>query len=501
MNKAVFVAVPIVVLGAAAAAIPWYAGSQYERAVRAQVSELSRLPQLPLNVTLVRYSRGWLSSEAVVRFTLKAQPGLFLDLRQQISQWPDPNSGWLRVRSLPEWSGPVKAALDYYFDGQPALSFDSVIGFDGSGKTTVTSPAFNKPSQHDPAATVSWGGLQGALLEGADRRWTMHATAPHLQVEGGEAAGGMKTLTFDTKWGSGGQTADWQGETKLALAELRFSGAREQLELKDMSWAAYQRSSGDNVSLGYAVRVGEGSSAKAGETTNSFSNAVLELEFDQISKKALTSYIEGMRSAQEVASTQDHLAGDKMLDLFAELLRGSPVVRLKQLGVETPSGAVSAQATVTFDGRNLTDVRPSPELLARLQGKGHVDIASGLLRAQLQRKTRPQVEVALQQQGAQPNEENIKALSEKLTEAQLKSLTDNGILRLNGTNFTLEAELAGGQVLLNGQPASQVFGGLMAPSLPHPQPIGASRPDPRAALETSGALSLAQVRPPAPEAR
>src|SRR5262249_17500060 len=112
MNKAIFVGLPVVVLGAAAAAIPWYAGSQYERAVRAQVSELSRLPQLPLNVTLVRYSRGWLSSEAVVRFTLKAQPSLFLDLRQRISQWPDPNSGWLRVHSLPEWSGPVKAALD-----------------------------------------------------------------------------------------------------------------------------------------------------------------------------------------------------------------------------------------------------------------------------------------------------------------------------------------------------------------------------------------------------
>lgn len=501
MNKAIFIAVPVVVLGVAAAAIPWYAGSQYERAARAQVSELSRLPQLPFNVTLVRYTRGWLSSEAVVRFTLKAQPNLFLDLRQQISQWPHPNSGWLRVRSLPEWSGPVKAALDYYFDGQPALSFDSVIGFDGSERTTLTSPAFKKPSQHDPAAIVSWGGLQGALLEGADRKWTMHASAPHLQVEGGEAAGGMKAFTFDTRWGSGATTADWQGETKLSLGEVRFSGAHERLELKDMSWAAYQRSSGENVSLGYALRVREVTSAKAGETANSFSNAVLEIELDQISKQALTRYIDGMRSAQQAGSTQDHPAADKMLDLFAELLRGSPVVRLKQLGVETPSGAVSAQATVTFDGSNLTDVRLSPELLNRLQGKGHVDIASALLRSQLQRKTRPQVEVALQQQGTQPNEDNIKALSEKLTEAQLKSLTDNGILRLNGSNFTLEAELAGGQVLLNGQPASQVFGELMGPSLPREQPTRATRPDPRAALEASRALSLAQARPPTPAMR
>jgi len=501
MNKAVFIVVPVVVLAAAAAVIPWYAGSHYERALRAEVNELSRLPQLPLNVTLVRYSRGWLSSEAVVRFTLKAEPNLFLDVRQQISQWPDPNSGWLRVRAVPEWSGPVKAALDYYFDGQPALSFDSVIGFDGREKTILTSPAFKKPSHHDPAAMVSWGGLQGALLEGADRRWSMHASAPHLQVEGGEAAGGLKALTFDTEWGAGGATADWQGEAKLALAEFRFSGAHQRLELKDMSWATYQRSSGENISLGYAVRVGEGSSARAGETTESFSNAVLELEFDQINKKALTKYIESMRSARQGGHEQDHLAADKMLDLFAELLRGSPVVRLKRLGVETPSGAVSAQATVTFDGSNLTDLRLSPDLLGRLQGKGHVDIGGGLLRSQLQRKTRPQVEVALQQQGAQPNEENIRALSEKLTEAQLKSLTDNGVLRLNGTHFTLEAELAGGQILLNGQPASQVFGELMGPSLPREQPTRASRLDHRAALEAPSALPLAQARPLAPAVR
>src|SRR5262244_3384008 len=109
MNKAVFIAVPVVVLAVAAAAVPWYVGNQYERQVRDEVSELSRAVQSPLNVMLVRYNRGWLSSEAVVRFTLRAEPQLFLDVRQQISQWPEPSSGWLRVRSLPEWSGPVKA--------------------------------------------------------------------------------------------------------------------------------------------------------------------------------------------------------------------------------------------------------------------------------------------------------------------------------------------------------------------------------------------------------
>ena len=503
MNKVVFVAAPICILAAAAAAVPWYLGAQHEHAMRAEVSKLSSRAQFPLNVTVTHYDRGWLSSAAVVRLTLKAEPSVYLDVRQEISQWPDPRAGWVRVRSLPQWDGPAKAVLDYYFGGQPALTVDSVVGFDGSGKTTFSSPAFSKPSQHDPAAKVSWGGLQGTMLLGADQRWVASATMPHLAVEGGDTQGGIKTLKFDASWDLRGTAADWQGETKLALAEFRFSGPREQVAMRDVSGAAYQRSTGDNVSLGYVLSVGEGSSARAGEAGDSFSNAVLDLEFDQISKKALAKYLDDLGNTEHLAA-QDQQATQMMMDLAAELLRGSPVIRLKKLGVETPSGAVSAQATVSFDGTNLADTRFSPELLNWLKAKANVEIATGLLRSQLQRKARPQVEVVLQQQGAQRTEENIQALSDKLTEAQLKNLTDNGILRLNGASFTVEAELAGGQVTVNGQPANRLFGGIMAPQIPVEQPTPSARPELRAGINPSGPLSLVQgaaPQSPAPPAR
>jgi uncharacterized protein YdgA (DUF945 family) len=497
MNKVVFVAVPVCVLAAAASAVPWYLGAQHEHAMRAEVSKLSSRAQFPLNVTITHYERGWLSSAAVVRFTLKAEPSLYLDVRQEISQWPDPQTGWVRVRSLPEWNGSAKAALDYYFGGQPALTIDSVVGFDGSGKTTFSSPAFSKPSQHDPAAKVSWGGLQGTMFLGADQRWVATATMPHLAVEGGDIQADIKTLKFDASWDLRGTAADWQGETKLALAEFRFSGPREQVAMSDVSGAASQRSTGDNVLLGYVLRVGAGSSAKAGEAQDSFSNAVLDLEFDQINKKALAKYMDNLGNAEHLATaSQDQHTTQMMMELAAELLRGSPVIRLKKLGVETPSGAVSAQATVSFDGSNLADIRFSPELLSRLKAKGNVEIAARLLRSQLQRKARPQVEVVLQQQGAQSTEENIQALSDKLTEAQLKNLTDNGILRFSGTNFTVEAELADGQVLVNGRPANQLFGGIMAPPIPVEQPKPSSHPELRAAINPSGPLSLVQGEAP-----
>jgi uncharacterized protein YdgA (DUF945 family) len=180
------------------------------------------------------------------------------------------------------------------------------------------------------------------------------------------------------------------------------------------------------------------------------------------------------------------------MDLAAELLRGSPVIRLNKLGVETPFGAVSARATVSFDGSNLTETRFSPELLSRLQAKGNVEIAASLLRSQLQRKVRPQVEVALVQQGAQSTEENIKAVSEKVADAQLKSLTDTGILRANGTNFTVEAECVAGQVLVNGQPISALFGGILSPAPATERPPRPLRTDLQAGVVPTWPLSLAQ---------
>jgi len=492
MNRLALVAVPAGILAAAACALPWYLGMQTEQAMRAEVSRLASSAQFPLNVTFMRYDRGWLSSAAVTRFTLKAEPSLFLDVRHEISHLPQPRTGWVRVRSVPQWNGEMKAVLDHYFSGQPALTVDSTFGFDGSRKTTFSSPAFNQPLRDAPGAKLSWGGMQGTISVGADERLVASATAPHLTLQGGDTQAGIKTLRFDASWEMHGPAADWQGETKVALDELRFSGPRDQVAMKDLSGAAYQRSKGESVLLGYALRVGAGSSAKAGEVENSFSNAVLDLEFDQINKKALAKYLDEMRASDPAASPPSGFASQTMLDLAGELLRGSPVIRLKKLGLETPSGAVSAQATVSFDGSNLTEIRFSPELLGRLQAKGNVEIAASLLRAQLQRKVRPQVEVALVQQGAQSTEENIRALSERLTDAQLRSLTDTGILKSSGTNFTVEAEFTSGQVLVNGQPANQLFGAILVPPSPAERPQRPSHPDLQAGIIPERPIALAQ---------
>jgi uncharacterized protein YdgA (DUF945 family) len=495
MNKLALVAVPIGILAAAACSVPVYVGAQTEQAMRAEAIRLTGSAQFPLNVVYTRYDRGWLSSSAVSRLTLKAEPDIYLDVRHEISHLPDPRVGWVEVRSVPQWSGPAKAMFEHYFGGQPALTVDTVIGFDGSRQTVFSSPPFSKAMQDAPAAKLTWGGMQGKVFVGADHRLVATAAVPHLGLAGGDSEAGLETLKVEANWDVQGTAAEWQGDTKVALAELRFSGPRDTVAIKNLSGAAYQRSKGDSVLMGYVLRVGSGSSAKAGGTGESFSNAVLDLEFDQINKKALAKYLDGLGNAEsqgQASSAHSQPSAQLMLSLAAELLRSSPVIRLKQLGVQTPSGAVSAQATVSFDGSNLAEVSFSPELLARLKAKGNLEIAGNLLRSQMLRKVRSQVEEALLQRGAQSTEENIVAMSEKLTEAQLKSLTDTGLLRPAGANFTVEAEIASGQFLLNGQPATQLFGGMMTPPVPLDQLKPPSHPEQEAAAQPHAPVMLVQ---------
>jgi hypothetical protein len=87
--------------------------------------------QSPLAVSYTRFERGWLKSEAVSRIAVKADPSIYFEVRHEISHMPN-RAGWVRVHSVPQLSGVVKANLDYYFGGQPPIAVDTVVGYDGT---------------------------------------------------------------------------------------------------------------------------------------------------------------------------------------------------------------------------------------------------------------------------------------------------------------------------------------------------------------------------------
>jgi hypothetical protein len=180
--------------------------------------------------------------------------------------------------------------------------------------------------------------------------------------------------------------------------------------------ATYQRSNGNSVLVGYALRIGFGSAAHAGATSQTISNAVLELELDKLDKKALSKYhrrSEQCRAADDgarCACASGRSAGHEPRRRSVARLAGAAHETARRRDAAGSCSPTPCHLRRQQPGRHSF----SPELLARIKAKADVKLSGALLRTQLQQQVRSQVEVALRQQGeAQHREENIRAMSER----------------------------------------------------------------------------------------
>src|SRR5690242_13197692 len=262
MKAGKLVAVFAGVLASAACAAPWYNGMRVEQSMRQYLEERNAEKQSPFAMTTVSFNHSWLSSEAVTRVALKADPSVHFDVHHHIAQVPD-RMGWVRVHSVPQWPKEMKAELDYYFSGQPPLAIDTLVDYEGRHVSQLYSPPFNKPLHQHPEATVAWGGLQGTISVDPESHWQGSVSMPSVGIEGGGHQASAEGIKVELKWDTRGAAMDWQGETKIGMDEFRYSAALQQLTLKDFAGGFSQRSAGTDVQFGYVLRVGSVSAMKA----------------------------------------------------------------------------------------------------------------------------------------------------------------------------------------------------------------------------------------------
>jgi uncharacterized protein YdgA (DUF945 family) len=248
--------------------------------------------------------------------------------------------------------------------------------------------------------------------------------------------------------------------------------------LKGIETTMLQRNQGATILVGYAFKVKEGVATGAGMDQQGFSDAVLELELDRLDKKALSKYFEDLTNAEQTGVSQQartQLAAQLWLGLMNELLKGSPEVRVKQLGVKTANGTLSGTAVLGFDGKDFTEITSPAELMTRTKFSGAAEASAVLLRAWLAKDARAHAVKVLSEQGSYGDEAKVTQLAEQLIQQQLAALETAGVLKLEGEKFVLNAELAGGKLLLNGNPADQLLGPMLVPPAPAPVPAAAAQ--------------------------
>ena len=447
----------------AAAAFPWYLGWQAEQRLRAGLDHPALTQNSAVVVALVQYDRGWLNSSAVHRVTLKADPQVYFDVHHAIRHLPDPERGLVMVHSTPRWPEKVQAAADYYFGDKPALSVHTVMRFDRNVTITVDSPAFSKPMLTDPGVKLTWGGGSGRISMSGPSRIALAAELPSTQIEGAGVSASFAGVKVEGDWDVTGNQAEWSGHTNMAISEMSFAGPFGSASLKGVESSVVQRNQGATVLVGYSLKVREGMATDPGAQAQGFRDAVLEIELDRLDKQVLTKYFDDVAGAQRAeVSPQAHnrLAAQLATGMLAQLLKASPEMRVKRLGMTTADGSVAGSAVLSFDGNGMADAAAPAEMLSRVRFSAAAELSSSLLQAWVAKEARAQATSVLTEQGAPVEEAQVHALTQQLVQQQLAGLEASGLLKAEGDKFVIRAEFAAGSLSINGMAGDHFLPGL-----------------------------------------
>jgi uncharacterized protein YdgA (DUF945 family) len=219
------------------------------------------------------------------------------------------------------------------------------------------------------------------------------------------------------------------------------------------------------VLVGYSLKVREGVAAGAGEQAQGFRDAVLEIELDRLDKQVLAKYFDDVAGAERAAvSPQAHnrLAAQLATGMISELLKGSPEMRVKKLGMTMANGSVSGSAVLGFDGSGMAQGGGAPaEMLSRVKFSGSAELSTTLLQAWLEKQARAQASSALTEQGTPPEEARVHALTQQIAQQTLAGLEASGLLKAEGDKFVVRAEFAAGSLSINGMAGDQFLPGLL----------------------------------------
>lgn len=447
---------------AGAALLPWYAGHDAERRIRAHVERENADPASPVTLALERYDRGWLSASAVTRVTLRGDPAMTFALESEIRHGPRPGVGWLAARTVPRWDAAGRTIAEYYFASQPAFAVESVARFDGTVEATLTSPASERPLHSLPGAWIRWGGARLAATLSPDGRVRFSGELPRVGLSGMGYSLEMGRLALDGDWRVAGPQVDWTGETRLAIANVSGTAPDATLALSGFSAKATQRGDGATVALGLVLEAAALRAASPGEGGVEATAAALDVELAGLDKPALARYLDAIAAIGRLPQTADRaeLAAAAVQRLLLDLSAGTPTLALKRAAFRSSAGDFSAQLTASFDGRGLARSAAPEALSQRLTARGSARFSETLAVLASRERLAAEAAALLVEQGHEANARNVRLVADELGRERLGELVSAGLLEPLDGGYAVEARWERGELSVNGRPASAISAAL-----------------------------------------
>lgn len=442
-------------------ATSWYSGTRIQQVLDEHYADMKSHPALKVSERF--YERGFFSSTERLKFdiamTVTAEDGslqmgepLRMSVLNRIQHGPLPRLGTLAAATLDselDVEGEAGAKLRETLGDKPALQAQTVVRFDGSGHSRMTTPALELELAADTerALRVAFSAFQADIDFGPGmRQYTMKLGIDRFSMEDPSLRIVMSELALDADQRRLFDDEAWLyvGKQRATIASLHAEGkddgemAGTDLQLERLSYEVDAPADGDYVDviamLGTEVlRVGG----------SDYGPAHYDFSIKHLHGRTL---MELYRSLIEVSSDPAQLAlqAEDPAAMFAPLaepaltlLAHDPEFSIDRISFTSPHGTASLSAHVNLKGIEPDELNNPMMLLAKINAAAEASLPQGLVVALI---------------GAQAQSPQEAAVVAAQLQQQLDMLEAQGFIVRKGGQLSSRAALSKGQLTINGQP-------------------------------------------------
>lgn len=355
--------------------------------------------------------------------------------------------GLARIESTLELSEEARAVLAKVIGDEEPVRVATLIGFTGSGSSTVKSPAFE---YQDEGEKLSWQGFEGTFDYGRNIDWIeCDAKAPGMKVT--SASGGLIAelgeVSFDCDLERAFDSL-YSGTAAVKIASLRHTSTEESMRIEQISYVTKVRKDGDYLDL--ALDFGTGNIEVEGFAMNDLR---YDLSIDHVHGPTYAAMQRAMEEAV-ASSIANPAAAANVLTALGEyvprFLEHSPQLVINRIGFSMPEGEAGLKGTVQFKDLTQDDLSmgASMALLAKLEASVDFWLTEGLL-------TRDWTRAAMNTDAS-----DGPTTAEKLAmmQMQIAQLEQQGYISRNGDRLESHIEFKNSALTANGQPIGPMGG-------------------------------------------
>ena len=463
----VFAGIVSVVLGATL-----YAGHE---ARAYYLDTLAAIPEHPLfALRSVAYRRGFVRSSAVtvVELALPAMPGntgakvqtnrpasepLRVVLRHEVEHlprfWGD-HAGLFVIETRLDTQDPRQGEFVKSIGAPEPLHLVSRMALDGATHSRVSVAPFRR-QQENTAQTIHWQGLEGTLEtvpDSASLSFSLHSPGLRAVGERGEFELGALAMQGDLQRGPYDL---WFGTQSFRLSRIQLSAVTR------ATGESGRFSIGPLEFSGETVAKGDRLASAARMTVNDIrynSRVIRRVQVasgvDNLRMASVAALRDAMRAVQQrrIPREEQQLALTGVaLQHLSDLIAGKPVLRIDELNVETSFGALDARLDLTATGAlPVADQNPLA-LLAAVQGSAQLAVPQAMVQALAAARVREALKTAYAAgEHAMPAGDELDRRVAEQVEQQLLQLEAQGFLVRNNGRYTVQVELGGADLRING---------------------------------------------------